>query len=64
MTYIVAATGGLEAPSFQCYTNYDDAIADFKEWSDDMSNDPGNRIDLLKVENNMISVIKSVEAEY
>lgn len=47
MMYTVAATGGLETPSFLCFTKRDDADNKFNEWAGSLLSVPGDRVDLI-----------------
>lgn len=58
--YIIAATGGLETPSFKSETELDAALNVFVQWETDLLGDPGNRVDLLEVTDTGVNVIKSV----
>ena len=60
VTYIVAATGGLEEPTFQGFTDPVKARNHFDLWKADLITQPGDRVDLLKVyEDGTVTQIQS-----
>lgn len=62
MYWIVAATGGLETPSFRMFTNMVSALDLFAKWEGDLIHRAGDRVDLLQIsEDETLTIIKSVE---
>lgn len=58
--YIIAATGGLEEPTFRSAPDLADALNTFTDWESDLLGQPGDRVDLLEVTDEGVKVIKSV----
>lgn len=50
VTYIVAATGGLEEPIFRGFADPVKARNQFDLWKVDLITQPGDRVDLLKID--------------
>lgn len=48
--YIVAATGGLEEPSYKGFVGRLEAVETFNEWSELYVGEPGERVDLLSID--------------
>lgn len=48
--YLVAATGGLEDPNFESFIDEKEALATFHDWSVDCVNRPGDRVDILRLD--------------
>lgn len=46
-TFLVAFTGGYEPPSYQAFTDEDEAWGKAEEWASDMAE--GDTIDVLKI---------------
>lgn len=48
--YLLAATGGLEDPSFETFLDEDEALTAYRSRSAVMTKDPGVRIDVLRID--------------
>ena len=48
--YLVAATGGLEDPSFVSFTDRAEAEETYRTWTEELANEPGDRIDLIAID--------------
>lgn len=60
--YLIAATGGLEDPTFKSLPNATAEVAldVFSSWSKELLCQPGDRVDLLKIDGEVISTIESL----
>lgn len=63
--FLVAATGGLEEPSFLGTLDFTRAKRLFESWSEDLISEPGDRVDLLQLDDiGYTTIINSTTYEW
>ena len=55
--YLVAATGGLECPSYSAFSDLSEATSAYRRQARDLISQPGDRVQLLRIRETLVTVL-------